>query len=501
MKLRPYQADCLASIRGQLTANRSTLVVMATGLGKTVVFAHAAHAWPDRVLVIAHRDELIRQAAGKVKAVTGDVPGIEMGDERIHETAFDGPPKVVVSSVQTMSRENRRTRFQPDEFGLIVIDEAHHAVAQSYRSILDYFAAAKVLGVTATPQRADELALGQVFESVAWDYGIVPAVEDGWLVPVRQKVVVIDGLDFSGVRTTAGDLNEGDLEQILIEEKFVHQMAKPTIDLAGDRSALVFCVTVKHAKLMAEILNRYKPDCAIALSGETAKDERRYHVDRFKAGEIQILCNCALFLEGFDAPNTAIVVNGRPTKSPVLYTQVLGRGTRPLPGVVDGLETADARKAAIRGSSKPNMLSLDFVGNSGRHRIVTAADILGGKFGVPVRDYARKTLEEEGGEADIDYSLMRAEAELALLDEERERRIEAYRRREILARVEYRTEDVSPFDGGAPDRRIDVADRATDGQVRYLIRLGVSRSRAESYTKRQASAVIDKLKARQGVAA
>ncbi len=500
MKRRPYQDLALSAIVRELECNASTLLVMATGCGKTVIFSHLAHEWKTgRVLIVAHRDELIRQAADKIKQVTGDECGIEMGTERVEENAFTRP-RIVVTSVQTMCRPKRQEKFRPEEFGLIVIDEAHHAVASTYKSVVEYFRQGnpkiKLVGVTATPKRGDDLALGQVFDSLAYEYGIVQAVDDGWLVPVHQRAVHVHDLDFSKVRTTAGDLNEGDLERILMEEKIAHRIAAPTIEIVGDRSALLFCVSVAHSKLMAEILNRHKDRCAQHLDGESSKEERRKVVNAFRSGQLQYLANCGLFLEGFDAPNTAVVVMGRPTKSLTLYTQVLGRGTRPLPGVVDGLESAADRTNAIASSPKPFMLALDFVGNSGRHKIITAADVLGGKYAEPVRQYARKTLEEEQQPASVNESLERAKDEMEFLETYKER----MRRKAITAKAEYTAREVSPFEYGGGGPMTDTRDATrtnapTPKQVGLLVHLGVDRKTAVGYSQRQASAVIGKLMA------
>jgi superfamily II DNA or RNA helicase len=494
---RPYQLNCLAAIRTGFETWDSQLAVLATGLGKTVIFSHLAAAWSSRVIVIAHREELIDQAAQKLAAVSGEDPGVEMGERRL-EPVLGVPPRLVVSSVQTLSRPNRLAQFDPGDYGLLVIDEAHHAVAVTYRRVLEHFRQnerLKVLGVTATPRRADDLAMGQVFENCCFDYGIEPGVEDGWLVPVRQRAVHVHGLDFSQVRATAGDLNEGDLERILSEETHLHAVAAPTVELAGDNPGLVFCVTVNHAKLLAAVIDRYKPGSVAYLSGETDKKLRRDTVEAFRKGDLQFLCNVGLFLEGFDAPNTAFVVMARPTKSLPLYTQVLGRGTRPLPGVIDPFAGADpaARKAAIAASAKPFMTVLDFVGNSGRHKIVTAADVLGGRYGAPARQQALKVAEESGGALPVEAALELADAELQLLEEEQERE----RRKPVrAAQARYAAADVSPFAGGKAWGQASPGGGpvlATPKQINYLAYLGVSRATAEGYTKRQASTVIDKL--------
>lgn len=472
---------------------------MATGLGKTVIFAHAIRDWPGRCLIVAHRDELIRQAADKVHAITGEMPAVEMGGESSDEEAFTRS-RIVVASVQTMCRPKRQQRFRPDDFGLLVIDEAHHAVARSYRDVIAYFRQApglRVLGVTATPKRADQLAMGQVFDSVCYDYGLEAAIDDGWLVPVRQQFVRVSALDFSRVRTLAGDFHEGELEKIVSEEKVLHACAAPAAELTRDRPALVFCVSVAHSRLMASVLSRYRPSArAESLDGSTAMDKRRHVVQEFKDGKVQFLCNCGLFLEGFDAPTTAAVVMARPTKSLALYCQILGRGTRPLPGIVDGAgcDSPIFRRAAIAASAKPDLLVLDFAGNSGQHKIVTAVDLLGGKYGEPVRAYARQTLEEEGDSAAVGESLDRATDELVLLEEVKEDR----RRARVKAAADYEAREVSPFAGAVGySRRTGMAfapaETATPKQVNYLVyRANWGRDQAMRLSKRQASAIIGK---------
>lgn len=508
MKLRPYQRECIASIGNRFADASSTLAVMATGTGKTVVFSSLAHEWGGgRILIMAHREELITQAAEKIHTITGESPGIEMADDRVN--TYDRC-KVIVSSVQTLSRPSPKTqkperllRFDPQQFGLLIVDEAHHAVASTYRTVIDHFRQndrLKVLGVTATPKRADALAMGQVFETVAYDYGIEPASEDGWLVPVHQRVVKVDGLDFSKVRTNnKGDFSESELEAILAQEKMLHAVVAPTIELAGDLPALVFCVTIQHAELLRDVLNRYKPGCAAAICKDTPKDRRRELIRDYKAGRVQFLLSVGVFTEGFDAPATALVVMARPTKSIVVYTQALGRGTRPLPGIIDGLEEAAAeeRRTAISRSAKPHVLVLDFAGNAGRHKIVQAADLLGGKYAAPVRDYAKKNAEADGKPMPVDQALQRAADEMALEEEQLER---ARAREKIKAQAEYRTYAVSAYGGSEAKSPSPDAPRggASEKQVALLVKLGVSYATAISYSKRQASAVIDDLMEKRG---
>jgi superfamily II DNA or RNA helicase len=487
--MRPYQSVACDAFFDGLASCRAQLLVMATGLGKTVVMSEVARRWhedgrPGRVMVIAHREELVSQAADKLERVTGAAPGVEMAELRGGHLG-----SCVVATVQTVSA--RLGKFRPEEIGLLMIDEAHHAVATSYRKVIEHFAAAKILGVTATPKRADDLALGQVFDRCCHDYGIMPAIEDGWLVQVAQRAVEVEDLDFSEVRQVCGDLHEGELEEVLRREKVLHGMAVPIVSESGDRPTLVFCATVRHAHELCAVIERYKPNSAVALDGRTPRDVRRQQVERFKRGEVQYLLNCGLFLEGFDAPATACVAMCRPTKSLALYMQVLGRGTRPLPGVVDGVETEAARVEAIRQSSKPDVLVLDFVGNSGRHKIVTALDVLGGKHTVQAREYAARLAQQDDRPATVPDALERAEADLAFLREMHEMR----RLREVKARVAYSATHVDPFQGGLRGTAYHAdrpqAEAATEKQVWYLVRrAGWKHADAAKLSKKQASAVI-----------
>ena len=282
---------------------------------------------------------------------------------------------------------------------MLIIDEAHHATSPSYRRVIDYYRtnpALKVLGVTATPDRADEEALGQVFQSVAFDYEVLDAIHDGWLVPIEQQMVHVEGLDYSSIRTTAGDLNGGDLAAVLEAEKNLQQMASASLAIIGQRRALVFTASVKAAEMTAEILNRHRPGMAAWVCGKTDREERRRVLAEFAAGKLQVVCNCGVLTEGFDDPGVEVVIMGRPTKSRSLYSQMVGRSTRPLPGVVDGPETAEARKAAIAASAKPSCLVVDFVGNAGKHKLITSADILGGKVSEEALERAVKRVSTGG---------------------------------------------------------------------------------------------------------
>lgn len=518
---RPYQSEAVAAVGEAFRTHRSTLVVMATGLGKTVTFSLLAQQpeW-ERVLVLAHRRELVEQAAKTLARTCGEHHvGIDMADERNRNR------RVVCASVQSLAA-GRIKAYDPREKWLVIVDEGHHATAVSYRKIMQWFgvsgtpempchAESRLLLVTATPKRGDDEALGQICESVAYEYPIHKAIKDGWLCPVETKTVKILGLDFSTVRTTCGDLNEADLERILTEEGPSHGIAQETAKWSNGRKTLVFCVSVQHAKTMAEVINRYAGQGAAAyLSGETHDDERAAVTQRFKSGDLKYLCNCNLFLEGFDAPETACVAMARPTKSVSLYAQVLGRGTRPLPGTIDapGMDTPADRRAAIKFSAKPSMTMLDFVGQAHRHDLVSCVDVLGGESTleeIRLADAFAKSREELGVDALEALETARlareSQAIVKAVEEEWKRELASRRRSHIKAdRVAAVVEDVDTFGGATRGRSgpsgegLAVAkEPLSEAQYRYLVRLGCDPAVARNYGKRQAGVVIERLKSKR----
>lgn len=505
LPLRPgYQTDCVEAVERHLAEPGSkTLVVKPTGTGKTVTFSHIAKRWIDagrgRVLIMAHRDELIRQAADKVSAIVGEPPEIEMADSYADRHLLTRRSPVVVTSVQTMCRERRLTRFDPAEFGLLITDEAHHAPARTYRLVYEHFqknADLCMLGVTATPDRTDEEALGQIFDTVAFNYGIEDAIADGWLVNIEQRFVQVDSIDLSSVATQAGDLHNAQLARVMELEENLHGVVTPTIEIAGDRPTLVFTASVAHAERCAEIINRHKPGQAVCIHGKTDKQERRQQLERFQRGEFQFLVNMGIFTEGFDSPRIQVVANARPTKSRALYCQIIGRGTRPLPGVVDGLDTAEQRRAAIAMSGKPSVLVLDFVGNSDRHKLVSTADILGGNYSDEVVEAAKSRAAKksaQGEQADMLEEIVAAKAEIEELARKR--------REHIKAKANYRLLSKNPFDvfdvGPIREPGWHKGRRPSEGQIGVLERAKIPAEEIAKMSFCQASAMIDKLKKRR----
>lgn len=477
---RDYQIQCHDNIIAKLRDHTSTLVVMATGLGKTPTFAKVIHTFqPKRALVLAHRAELIYQAKDRIEEFTGLHCGIEMSDWRITNDLFRRYP-VVIATVQTMISgvESRRmTKFRPQDFGLIVIDETHHATSQSYQRIINYFKQnpdIKILGVTATPDRADEEALGQVFESVAFEYGILDGIENGWLVDITQQFCSVRGIDLSHVKTTAGDLNGGELAEVMEAEENIQGICHPSLEVLyglpphtlskipvadwgrflaelgrRPRRTIIFTASVKQAEACCNIINRTVPHLAEWVCGSTHKPERANILERFSTGKTAVVVNCGVLTEGFDNPAVEVIIMARPTKSRSLYAQMVGRSTRPIPGLVDPLTTFDARLLAIKNSTKPYARIIDFVGNSGKHKLITCFDILGGRVSEAAAARAQGDLKLKGNVVRVCREL--SKAEVALKEEkrlaaERARRITELRRAHLIAKSNFVHKAVNPFD-------------------------------------------------------
>lgn len=351
MELRPYQQEAREAVEAEWREGRTrTLLVLPTGCGKTIVFANIAAdqvRCGDRVLILAHRGELLEQAADKLRQA------VKLGCavEKAEETCIGSWYRVVVGSVQTLMRESRLARFRPNHFGTIIIDEAHHAISDSYQRILEHFPDAKVLGVTATPDRGDMKNLGQVFQSLAYEYTLPKAIKEGYLSPIRAMTIPLK-LDLSGVSIQAGDFKAPEIGSAL--EPYLYQIADEMTKHCADRRTVVFLPLVSTSKKFRDILCA-RGFRAAEVNGESA--DRTETLAAFDRGETNVLCNSMLLTEGWDCPAVDCVVVLRPTKVRALYSQMVGRGTRLFPG-------------------KDHLLLLDFLWHTERHELCHPANLI-----------------------------------------------------------------------------------------------------------------------------
>jgi superfamily II DNA or RNA helicase len=365
LNLRDYQAEAIQATREAWAGGtRRPAVVLPTGAGKTVVFAHVAKIMHDRgvrTLVLAHRDELIEQAAAKLRAVAPTLMvGIVKGARReIHGR------DVIVASVQSLARPARRAELARAGVRLVIVDEAHHAVANTYMDTLrdlgcfdaDPLQGAYALGVTATMGRSDRLALGQVWEDVVYRRDVLDMIREGYLVNAKGVRVRVDGLDLASVKRRAGDFTDKALGDALHASLAPKAIARAYVEHAAQRQGILFAPTVESAHEMGEAM-REAGFTAETVHGAMPVAERRDLLARFARGDLQVITNCMVLTEGFDAPWCSAVVIARPTSSTSLYVQMAGRALRPHPG-------------------KRDALILDVVGVTGKHRLASVADLAG----------------------------------------------------------------------------------------------------------------------------
>lgn len=391
MELRPYQAEAKDAINKSFADGiKRTLLVLPTGCGKTVVFAKLIEdrvKMGERVLILAHRGELLEQAADKLQKATGLMCAVE----KANQSAIDSWYRVTVGSVQTLMREKRLSKFPHDYYDLIVIDEAHHSLAESYQNILKHFDTAKVLGVTATPDRGDMRSLGEVFESLAYEYTLPRAIKEGYLCRIKAQTIPIN-LDLSQVGISAGDFKAGDLGDAL--DPYLEEIAKEMVNYCHDRKTVVFLPLVSTSQKFRDMLNKHGFKAA-EVNGES-KDRAEILRD-FAEGKYNVLCNSMLLTEGWDCPSVDCVIVLRPTKVRSLYSQMVGRGTR-----------------LARG--KEYLLLLDFLWHSERHELCHPASLICSDEKVEKK--ATEILEENDGLFDLEELVEQAESDCI---QERER--------------------------------------------------------------------------------
>jgi superfamily II DNA or RNA helicase len=379
MPLRPYQLDSLKASKERFDAGvKRQLIQLPTGTGKTAVFANLKphHCFKNRMMVLIHREELAQQAAEKIKLWN---PSYSVGIEMADRESSKGDD-IVVASVQTLGTSNatRLSKFNAREFDALVPDEAHHAIAPTWKRVFDHFgmledSAVKseglLLGMTATPNRGDGQGLGQVFDEIVYRMSILDAIRDGWLVDVRGYKIRTT-TDISGVSTRAGDFAIGQLEDAVNVDSRNHLIVQNWMVRGQDRQTVAFCVDIAHAKRLAEVFKLY----GVAAEAVWGNDpDRREKIKWHKAGGIRVLTNCGVLTEGYDDWRIGCIIMARPTKSQLLFVQMAGRGTR----IQDDIHNLNEARANGLTIKKEDCILLDVVDNTGKHSLVTLASLFG----------------------------------------------------------------------------------------------------------------------------
>ena len=351
MKLRDYQEEARTAIANEWEKGvKKTLLVLPTGCGKTIVFSKVIEdrvKLGERVLILAHRSELLDQASDKLAKATGIFTATEKAEQSCLNSWF----RVVVGSVQTLQRPKRLAQFDKDYFDTIVVDEAHHCISDSYQRVLDHFSNANVLGVTATPDRGDMRNLGLYFESLAYEYTLPKAIRNGYLSPIKALTIPLE-LDLSAVSMQSGDFKASEIGTAL--DPYLEQIADEMLKYCTDKKTVVFLPLVKTSQKFRDILNE-KGFNAAEVNGDSK--DRAEVLDDFSKGKYNVLCNSMLLTEGWDEPSVDCIVVLRPTKIRSLYSQMVGRGTRLYPG-------------------KEDLLLLDFLWHTERHELCHPASLI-----------------------------------------------------------------------------------------------------------------------------
>ena len=349
--LRPYQVEAVNAIQNEWNnGNKKTLLVLPTGTGKTIVFSDVIKNQVQdgsRALILAHRGELLDQAATKLKEQTG----LDSALEKAGSTSLGSKFNVTVASIQSLSQIKRLDKFPADYFKTIVVDEAHHVLSDTYQTVLSHFNQANVLGVTAPPDRGDQKNLGQYFNSKAYEYSMRQAIKEGYLCPIKAQMIPLK-LDIKSVGMSNGDFAVGDIGTSL--EPYLNQIAVEMTKYCKDRKTVVFLPLIETSQKFCELLNLHGVR-AVEVNGKS--QDRTKVIKDFENGEYDVLCNSSLLIEGWDCPAVDCVIVLRPTRVRSLYQQMIGRGTRLYPG-------------------KENLLILDFLWLTERHDLCKPSSLI-----------------------------------------------------------------------------------------------------------------------------
>ena len=393
IKLRPYQQEAFDSVISKWDAgSNKLLLVLPTGTGKTIVFSAVANECVkrgSRVLIMAHRGELLEQAADKLRKSTGLGCAIEKADETCIGSWF----RVTAGSVQSLMQDNRLKKFKPDYFGTIIIDEAHHSISDSYQKVLRHFPNAKVLGVTATPDRGDMRDLGTYYEDIAYEYTLPQAIREKFLCPIRALTIPLK-LDISNVGVSAGDFKAGEIGTAL--DPYLEQIATEMEKYCKQKKTVVFLPLIKTSQKFRDVLNRHGFHAA-EVNGNS--DDRAEILKDFDSGKYNVLCNSMLLTEGWDCPTVDCIIVLRPTKVRALYSQMVGRGTRLSEG-------------------KDHLLLLDFLWMTDKHDLCHPASLICDDEEI-AKQMTKDMAEKSGEDLDIE------EAEATAAEEVTQEREEA----------------------------------------------------------------------------
>lgn len=486
-----YQTDTVEAWQEKRAKYMSGLVVMATGLGKSKTFAEIIRREPGRVLCLVHRNELVEQGIETIAEATGEPVSREQADWHGSRGA-----RIVFASVQTLSRKSRLESWDRDHFDLIIVDEGHHAVAPSYKRIFDWFHKAKRLGFTATADRSDGLALGQVFETAVLgeDLDMLWGIENGFLAPIKDgfgERIFLSELQLADLKA------KNDFREHEVDDRVALVMStimRKVEELAPFEKTILFAPGVKSAELAhlaAEKLGRR----SIFLFDGTPKDEREALVKAFRGISADFLANCRIATEGFDSQGVQCIVMAAPTKSRPLYAQKIGRGGRIIHSCIAGLtgrHQATERRQAVANSTKPHFRILDFVGNSGRHSLIGPEDVLAGKYADEEIRIAKKKVAKG---TEVTVALREARIELR----ERARRALA----QVPAKIEAEVKPFDPFHGlglriGESQRKFNgYGSAATPGMLNALRSWGLEDNEVEGLNKRSAGRLLTALKHRK----
>ncbi len=404
---RKYQTEAADAVRAGWEKHDKQFIELATGCGKTVIFSGICNEYKlqgKKCLILAHRDELVDQAIDKIRKFYGINAGKEQSKN--HGSLSDD---VVCASIQTIAGRNRMKSWPEDHFDLVVVDECHRTLSPTYLKVLNYFyeGGAKILGVTATSDRGDKRNLGEFYEHCSYEYNLLNACKDGYLVAPTVIQIPIR-IDLNGIRSKR-TANGSDIDATELAKRIsplLDSISKEIVKEVPDRKTLIFMPSVETSQMMAQSL-RDNGLNADYVSG--ACSDRHRKVERYIKGDIQYLCNAMLLTEGFDDDNIGCIVNLRPTKIRSLYTQIIGRGTRPLAGLIDGIDSREERLRLIKASSKPNLLILDLLWMTEKLDLVSPVDLVCGGC-KDTRERMIKALDDNG-----DLLTLQVEAEKDML--------------------------------------------------------------------------------------